>query len=243
MGSVSSVSAQEATPEALQPEIASAQSNGRMMFLHARAVAAVRAAMQEDRDMRRDRRIAGEVTEGRDGKITVTVLDETPAALYRATVLADGTIELPINVLPSPGQLSTLEAGAAQARATALAFDTPRCGKHYDTITFPTNEADQWVVYLMPRPARGSVPVGGAFRLETVGTTVTEGRSYTNTCIAMASNPKSEAMIITHLLDPVPTEVHVFWSLWEGKPFFVSTAEDGLWKIEEGRISPVENED
>lgn|GEM_PF-1108917 len=232
-----------AEPPARQDDIVAAEANGRMMHLHARAVATVREAMKDDRQMRRDRRVAGEITEGRGGRIAVTVLDGTPSALYRAVVLPDGTLEGPVQAVSTPGALSTFESGAALARATAVASDASRCGKDYDTIVFPSSEQDEWVVYLLPRPVRGSVPIGGSYRLETRGSEVLAGRSYTRTCIALAPIPKSVAMMMTHLLDPVPTDVHVFWSLWEGKPFYVSTTEDGLWKIEEGRITAVRDEE
>lgn len=231
----------ESTPH--QDEIVAAEANGRMMHLHARAIAAVREAMREDREMRRDRRIAGEITEGRDGRIVVTVLDDDSSAIYRATVSPDGTLQTPVVTVSSPGELSTFESGAALARATAIAFDAPRCGKHYDTIVFPSSESDEWVVYLLPQPVRGSVPIGGSYRLETKAGNVVAGRPYTRTCISLAPGGRSVGMMITHLLDPVPTDVHVFWSLREGKPFYVAATEGGLWKIENGRISAMEDED
>jgi len=47
--------------------------------------------------------------------------------------------------------------------------------------------------------------------------------------------------MITHLLDPAPTEARVFWSLWAGKPMFVATPPDGtMWKIENGGIELAE---
>lgn len=49
--------------------------------------------------------------------------------------------------------------------------------------------------------------------------------------------------MVTHLLDPTPTEVHVYWSLWARTPMFVATGEDAIWKIENGRIHRVEDED
>ncbi|QCO67534.1 hypothetical protein E5843_06680 [Luteimonas yindakuii] len=89
------VLAQQVDDATYAADIAAAEANGRVMYQHARAVAVVPAAMHENRDMRRDRRVAGEITEGRNGQVAVTVIDATPAALYRATVAADGTLVCP----------------------------------------------------------------------------------------------------------------------------------------------------
>jgi len=53
-----------AEPSAFQDDIVAAEANGRVMHLHARTVATVREAMKDDRQMRRDRRVAGETPKG-----------------------------------------------------------------------------------------------------------------------------------------------------------------------------------
>jgi hypothetical protein len=44
------------------------------------------------------------------------------------------------------------------------------------------------------------------------------------------------SIFVTHLLDDIPTEAHVFWSLWAGKPMYVGTPDRRIWAIEGGRI-------
>ena len=47
--------------------------------------------------------------------------------------------------------------------------------------------------------------------------------------------------MITHLLDPIPTEAHVFWSLWARKPMYVATPPNGtIWVVDDGKIKLVE---
>ena len=47
-------------------------------------------------------------------------------------------------------------------------------------------------------------------------------------------------MMVTHLLDPQPTEIHVFISLNTDSPLYVGTTENRyLWKVSKGRISLV----
>ena len=102
-----------------------------------------------------------------------------------------------------------------------------------------TREGGGWIVYLLPGTTKqGIVPIGGSYRLEldAAGDRVVTQRGFTRSCITLENPPDSAAMMITHLLDPRPTEVHVFWSLWAGKPMFVGTS-TGLWKIEDGRVT------
>lgn len=220
---------------------AAAEAIGRTIHTHYRAIESVRTAIEADEAMRGDDRVAGEITLGYDGRVHVTVLDDASAALYRASVSHDGVLDGPVEALGAPAGLSPNERAASQARTTALAFDSPRCGEAYDTVVLPSSVEAQWVVFLIPRPSQGVVRLGGSNRVETEGDVVTAWRPYTRSCIELNPAASSVGMMVTHLLDPTPTEIHVFWSLWKGKPLYVATAEDGLWKIVDGRISAVED--
>jgi hypothetical protein len=52
----------------------------------------------------------------------------------------------------------------------------------------------------------------------------------------------TSAMMITHILDPIPTEAHVHWNLWAATPLFVAT-EAGVWAVEDGRIRAVKGQE
>jgi hypothetical protein len=44
-------------------------------------------------------------------------------------------------------------------------------------------------------------------------------------------------LMLTHLLDPAPTEIHVFLSLAHRVPLWVMTTQNQyLWRVEHGRI-------
>jgi hypothetical protein len=102
-----------------------------------------------------------------------------------------------------------------------------------------------WRVYMLPATKqRDAVPIGGTYRLEVRDGAVVAQRGFTRSCIALGRGPKVAGMMITHLLDPVPTEAHVHWSLWAETPMYVSTPPDGvLWAIEFGVIRKVESND
>jgi hypothetical protein len=48
-------------------------------------------------------------------------------------------------------------------------------------------------------------------------------------------------LVASHLLDPVPIEIHVFWNLWSGIPLDIMTPPYGtVWGISKGHISLVQ---
>ena len=63
----------------------------------------------------------------------------------------------------------------------------------------------------------------------------------------MSTNPRPpnrkdvQGMMLTHLLDPTPTEIHVFLSRSYGRPFFIATTENELlWKVDGSHIELVD---
>jgi len=47
--------------------------------------------------------------------------------------------------------------------------------------------------------------------------------------------------MISHLLDPVPTEVHVFFGLWAETPLYVTTVPNRkVWLVDSGKIKLLE---
>ena len=217
----------------------SIEAAGRAIFEHDRAAAVATDVAMAQRAFKRDKRVRGWLTEARDGGIIVTFIDETPSALYRVLVSAEGEPS-PLLPLEAPEPLSAFESGAAAARRLALAAPFQACSRTYNTVVLPDAAFDGgWVVYLLPGTTRHDVvPVGGTYRLEVRDGAVAAQRGFTRSCIALNRGPDVAAMMITHILDPVPTEAHVYWSLWADTPMYVST-EGGVWKIEQGRVSAV----
>ena len=70
-------------------------------------------------------------------------------------------------------------------------------------------------------------------------------RRFTNSCLNVSNQPPPDlpageslaSLVVTHLLDPIPTEIHVFMSIWTELPITVSTAEPHrAWQVTGDRI-------
>jgi hypothetical protein len=242
--------AQDSLPNALPEEqeaagILAAERIGLAMYRHDHAAAVATDAAFQLRQVREDARLRGWITEERQDQIIVSFIDETPRALYRVEVSKEGVVG-EVMVLESPSELSAYESGAAAARLLAMATRFEPCAERYNTVVLPVDGANEqnWFVYLLPATTDANViPIGGAYRMEINAGGLVEQRGFTNSCIALQPSPESVALAISHLLDPIPTEVHVFWSLWANKPLYVSTPPNAtVWAIEGGKIRLVQRD-
>ena len=239
-----SARAEDALPQELSlaqeaAAIQSAEATGLAIYQHDHAAAVATDAAFELRAFKQDKRVRGWITQEQKGQIIVTFIDETPAALYRVPVSKDGVAGA-VTKLETPAALSEYESGAANARSVAVATKFQPCSEKYNSVVLPVPGVarDRWVVYLLPGTTKaGVVPIGGTYRMEVTGHVVTAQRGFTRTCIALQNEPRAVGLMITHLLDPIPTEAHVFWGLWAKKPIYVATPPKGTtWVVEGGKI-------
>lgn len=239
-------SAQDVTLHKLSPEeetaaLRSAEQMGAALFHHDRAGAVATDAALKVRAFKKDKRVRGWITEQREGQIVVTFIDQAPLALYRIAVSAEGHAGTVVALEP-PEALSDFERGAAAARSAAVASSFEACSEKYNSVVLPADANGDWLVYLLPATTKKNiVPFGGTYRLTVSGSNILSKRAFTRSCIALDNNPKSVGLMITHILDPVPTEVHVFANLWAKKPLFVTIAPlRTLWSITDGQIKSAE---
>ena len=245
--SCASAIASDSVPKQLPPEqeaaaIRSAEATGLAMYRHDHAAAVATDAAFELPAFKSDNRVKGWVTEEHQGEIIVTFVDQTPSALYRVVVSKDG-LAGPVMALKPAAPLNDYERGAVTARATALTLKFRPCSSSYNIVVLPnTGKPGDWVVYLLPGTTKNNVvPIGGTYRVDVSGSTIISQRSFTHTCIALQTVPNEVALMITHLLDPVPTEAHVFWSLWAKLPMYVATPPNGtIWLVDHGKIKLVQ---
>jgi hypothetical protein len=137
----------------------------------------------------------------------------------------------------TPGQARL----AAARRAGQAAGLRPCTAAPFNVTAVPPSSADQPLeLYLTSAQVENGVyPFGGHYLL-TVGPDgqVISTRKFTNSCLNMPlprtgpGGAVPAAAVVSHLLDPTPTEIHVFMSITIGKPVYVVTSDpERIWVV------------
>ncbi len=127
---------------------------------------------------------------------------------------------------------------AMQASGSARCVDRP-----FNTVVLPPASADApvSVYFLTPQTDLKTIPFGGHYRTDVSADNKAGAiRPFTKSCIAFPigankGGKKSKIITISHLLDPTPTEIHVFSSLAAGMPVIVVTGEKRAWAVDGGK--------
>lgn len=153
-----------------------------------------------------------------------------PVVVYRVNILGSRVVSRDVFPAAPRPPLNPLEARMAAARAATAGLDHHVCGgDDFNVFVVPPLTADGPIdVYqISPQTQRGHFPLGGHFKTSVAPDgTVSASRGYTNACLDTAAAPpvagvRAAPITITHLLDPLPTEIHVFLSIWTGHPLIV----------------------
>ncbi|MCW3838140.1 hypothetical protein ACFQ1E_19450 [Sphingomonas canadensis] len=109
-----------------------------------------------------------------------------------------------------------------------------------NTVVLPPEQpGEPYLVYLLtPQVKDRAWPAGGHFRAEIAADgRVLAKRSFTRSCVTLEApaDKDAAALMVTHPLDPVPTEIHVFTALTSGMTLYVG-AGGRLWVVEGTRI-------
>jgi hypothetical protein len=150
-----------------------------------------------------------------------------------------------IETVDPPRRLTTQEAALWRARALAFTARIGRCSHSYLPVAFPVKAAGEKriFVYLLPLAPANTMMLGGYYRIRISadGTRILDTHSYTRSCLKMKRNPKAMGIAVTENESPTPTAPQVYANLRYGLPVYVSTTQNHRqWKIEQGRISPLE---
>lgn len=198
-------------------------------------------------------KIGGWIVDGKPGATELVFYDRDaadPHAVYVARF--DGSKLLSSHVLgpDEDRSLSPLRKRMIAAVRTAsdalVGAKVQQCaaGQRFNTVTLPptTENGSISVYYLTPQHDLETVPFGGHYRID-VSADGKAGpvRAFTKSCIAIpinadkAKDSKSAMLTITHLLDPTPTEIHVFSSLVAHLPVMVVTGGNRAWAVDGDR--------
>ncbi|HYJ30606.1 MAG TPA: hypothetical protein VEW25_09735 [Allosphingosinicella sp.] len=178
---------------------------------------------------------------------------EGPVAAYRGQVVGGRVAAGEVFAGADRPPLDAVQRRMAAARSAVAGVDRQPCSGDFNVFVIPpaSAEAPIEVYKLSPQTQRGRFPLGGHF-LVTVAPDGTVGstRAFTNRCLDLEAPSETvpvtgnaapaRPLAVTHLLDPLPTEIHVFLSLWMNRPLLVATGEPSrLWTVARGRIGMV----
>lgn len=218
--------------------IARALERGNLIYSYDQAAWHSSDVMVETLSKARLREIRGWVVEPDGDALSVLYYGyegETPYGVFiakfqRGKVTASHEIK--------PGEARTLtqaQLQMAQARKAATdSVDTGCVEAPYNTIVVPpVSETASVDVYLLTPQMKTSEYPFGIHHLVTVGPDgkVAASRAFTKACLMIPAQDGAAGLMITHLLDPTPTEIHVWLSAWARLPVYVATGEDDVWVV------------
>jgi len=230
-----------------QSALRAAEDRGRQIYLHDHAVVVVSDAAQPLFTEMVRQHLRGYITEEKGGAIVVTYYGTGEGgrlvAWYRGAVGPDGRLLGKVSQYEIPQALSEFEERAAAARETGMHYKFRPCAQNYNSVVLP--KPGGWQVYLIAGTTDNNVvPFGGTYRidLDASGHNIVADRGFTKSCLTLSTQTKAGekpvAIVVSHLLDPQPTEVHVFWQLWSRQQWYVGTTQNNsAWRIEKGQIS------
>jgi hypothetical protein len=234
-----------------------ASARGREMYLYDQAAWHATDRFLEDWGSRATDWLRGYLVEpGDDDRLTAVFFGEqdgklVEAARYRVagSDVIDGG---PHDEVGRP-ELSSLGKRMIDARQAAFEEAAEQefglCSRSPpNTLILPPGDDGTISVYLLTAPTEtDSYPIGGHYRLD-IGADgeILASRRFLNTCFAAnygaardeEGNPMTpEMLVVTHLLDPHPTEIHSFASYYVPVTLMVVTTENRLlWSVRQGNI-------
>ncbi|WP_374293632.1 hypothetical protein [Sphingomonas sp.] len=195
--------------------------------------------------------VGGYVVEpGADEVLRVTYYRGTGDAA-RAFFVADvrGGKVTESTMLAAPTPLTPAQATLARARDVAAKAAVERGYKPcasapFNTVVLPLGKDGPTAVYLLtPQQDAQHYPIGGHFRV-VVGRdgAVLAKRPYSVSCLSvplaeMPKDAKPVALTVNYLLEPTPSELHVFASYSLGLPLIVVASDKTMWQVAGARIT------
>ena len=235
----------------IEQRIADAASRGRLIHEFDRAAwvssDALMAAVPKDQLSG----VGGYVVEASEAQSLRVTYYRGSAAAAQAFFVADvrGGKVVRKELLATPISLSPDQAVLARAREVAGVRARERSYKPctpapFNTVVVPSRQGGPVAVYLLSaQKDAGTYPMGGNYRVIVApdGQVLTS-RPYSVSCVNLTvpklpDGAKPVGLIVTHLLDPVPTEIHVFASYNLRMPVFVGTPDKRVWEVQGSKIT------
>jgi hypothetical protein len=161
---------------------------------------------------------------------------DKPYAVYVASVRNNRVVSSSTMAPDAKRDLSPPQARMALARKVAMTAPVSPCTRAaFNTVIVPpVSETAPVEVYLLSaQTVENQYPFGGHF-LVTVGADgkVVSTRPFMKSCMNQSLPPNAVAAMVSHLLDPTPTEIHAWLARWMGKSVYVMVTDpQQLWEV------------
>jgi hypothetical protein len=177
--------------------------------------------------------ISGWIAEAEGNGVAVTFYADSetgPVSVYRVRINGGRIVDRDVHLAGTRPPLNPLQARMAAARAATANLDHRPCGGDvFNVFVVPPLTPDGAIdVYqISPQTRPGHYPLGGHFRTSIAPDgSVASTRGYTSACVDApvaipAPGTRPAPITITHLMDPLPQDIHVFLSAWTGHPLIV----------------------
>ena len=171
-------------------------------------------------------------------------------AVYRATILGGRVTSREIFLGADRPALTPIQARMAAARLTSENDALRACTTQpFNVLVVPPASARAAVdVYRLSVPAqRGHFPLGGHYRSTVAPDGSVETHAFTNACVdveppPLAAGAQPRPIGVTHLADPLPTEVHMLIAQTIGRPLLVvAGTPHRVWLVTPDRIGEIRN--
>jgi hypothetical protein len=197
-----------------------------------------------------DKRLIRGWTVERDGSAFVVTYftageNQPRRALYRGRVENRRVVSREVFSPGAGPELTPMQRRLADAYTLVGRMSARVCGQaspNLAVIPPDSLDAPMDIYVLTPQTQSRIFPFGGHNRatFSAAGELLSQ-RVFTNSCISMGTEMEDGNRVvgvaITHLLDPIPTEIHVFMSIWMEMPVAVSTGEPlRIWQVTGDRI-------
>jgi hypothetical protein len=162
-------------------------------------------------------------------------------AVYRGQVLGGRVTSPQVFAAGSRPALTGPAVRMAAARAAAATVENAICGgPEFNALVLPPEGPGPVLVYRMsPRLTPAKIPAGGHYRISvSPDGTVAQSTALAGACTELSLPPvprgqRARPLVVNARESLLPNELHVFLSLWTGRPIVVATGTDAvrLWGV------------
>lgn len=139
----------------------------------------------------------------------------------------------------SPSRKAMIAAKRVALKALVDGRVTRCVDKPFNSVVLPPEApgAPTLVYFLTPQTSNASLPFGGHYLIPVAADGIPgKVRPFTKACAELETRKeggKTAALMVSHLLDPTPTEIHVFSMFAAKLPVFVMTSQNSrIWSVE-----------